>query len=174
MYQRTAQHLNAQIKSLENPEEVEVLAYIDNREKTTGYKRNILLERAKGQFVVFVDDDDKLANNYVKLIVDIIKNNPELDCVGIRGQYSEDGKKPEPFETSLSHNWEKRAGWYYRTINHISPIKREHALAVKFPDKTIGEDYEYTMALKKTGLLKNEVVIKTPIYFYNFISNKKY
>jgi len=60
MYQRTAQHLNAQIKSLENPEEVEVLAYIDNREKTTGYKRNILLERAKGQFVVFVDDDDSL------------------------------------------------------------------------------------------------------------------
>jgi len=160
--------------ALEFPDEVEILSYIDSREKTTGFKRNALIEQSKGLFVVFVDDDDELDDEYLKLIVEAIKNNPEIDAVGIRGQYSEDGKTQQPFETSLKHNWELKNGWYYRTINHISPIKREHAIAVKFPNKVIGEDYEYTMKLKATGLLKKEVVIKKPIYFYNFVSNKSY
>lgn len=166
--------LNEQIEALDNPKEVEILAFVDNRKYTTGAKRNALLEKAKGEFVVFVDDDDNLHEQYVPLILEAIKNNPDIDAVGIRGMYTEDGSRPEPFETSLKHDWEKRNGWYYRTINHISPIRRKHALAVKFPNKTVGEDYDYTMALKKTGLLKKEVVIEKPIYFYNFISNKAY
>lgn len=173
-FQNITRSLHSQIEKLENPNEVEILSYTDNREKTTGHKRNVLLERAKGKFVVFVDDDDKLSPQYVELILKAIKENPQIDAIGIRGKYSEDGKTPEPFETSLKHNWEKRNGWYYRTINHISPIKREHAITVKFPDITIGEDYKYTMALKDSKLLKKEVVIETPIYFYNFISNKNY
>lgn len=166
--------LTDQIKELKDPSEVEVLSYPDNRQKTTGYKRNVLLKRAKGKFVVFIDDDDKISNKYVHLLLGVIKNNPDIDAIGIRGEYTEDGKKPQPFETSLKHNWEFTNGWYYRTINHISPIKREHALQVKFPDKTIGEDYEYTMALKETGLLQKEFLIRKPIYFYNFISDKNY
>ena len=163
-----------QKSELEFPGEVEILSYIDRREKTTGFKRNALIEQSKGKFVVFVDDDDELDVEYLSLIISAIKENPEIDAIGIRGMYSEDGKTQQPFETSLAHNWEFKNGWYYRTINHISPIKREHAISVKFPNKVIGEDYEYTMKLKATGLLKKEVVIKKPIYFYNFVSNKSY
>ena len=167
-------NISAQINALENPDDCELLVYSDNREKTTGHKRNVLLGRAKGKFTVFVDDDDKLAVNYIQLILEAIDNNPDIDAIGIRGQYSEDGRKPSPFETSLKHNWELKDGWYLRTINHISPIKRIHALRVRFPDITIGEDYKYTMALKSLNILKKEVVIKQPIYFYNFVSNKQY
>ena len=166
--------LSAQIQALADPKEVEVLSYTDNREKTTGYKRNVLINKAKGKFIVFVDDDDKLSNDYIKLITDVIRENPNIDGIGIRGKYSEDGKPYQPFETSLKHNWEFTNGWYYRTLNHISPIKREHAKKVQFPDKTIGEDYAWTMKLKETGLLKKEVVIKEYIYFYDFVSNKNY
>lgn len=167
--------LKDQIKKLEDPREVEILTFTDNRgDNTTGHKRNVLLNKSNGKFVVFVDDDDKLADTYVALILQAIKNNPDIDAIGIRGMYSENGKQPQPFETSLKHNWEFRNGWYYRTINHISPIKRKHAITVKFPDITIGEDYAYTMELMASGLLKKEVVIEYPIYFYNFISNKRY
>ena len=173
-YKRLTVELQRQIKTLEDPNSVQILAYVDNREKTTGHKRNVLLERATGLFVVHLDDDDNISGKYVKLIVEAIKNNPDIDAIGIRGLYSENGGPQEPFETSLAHNWEKKDGWYYRTINHISPIKREHAIKVKFPDKVHGEDFDYTMELKASGLLKKEVVIKENIYFYNFVSNKSY
>ena len=167
-------NLNEQVQRLPNKNDIEILTYSDNRQQTTGYKRNVLLGKAKGKFVVFVDDDDKLATFYVSLIIKVIDENPDIDAIGISGQYSENGKTQIPFETSLKHNWEQKNGWYLRTINHISPIRRDHALKVKFPNKTIGEDYEYTMALKKLGVLKKEFVIKEFIYYYNFVSNKNY
>lgn len=166
--------LNQQIKTLNAQDKVEILAYTDNREKTTGYKRNVLLQKAKGLFSVFVDDDDMVASFYVAEILKAIEENPEIDAIGIQGIYSEDGGKKEPFETSLAHHWEKVNGWYYRTINHISPIKTELAKRVLFPDKVRFEDYEWTMALKETGLLKSEVVIKKKMYFYDFVSQKRY
>jgi len=171
---RITKELNDQISDLDVKGLVEILVYKDNRQKTTGYKRNILLQKSKGLFSVFVDDDDMVAKFYIEEILKAIKNNPEIDAIGIQGHYSEDGSKYEPFETSLKHNWEKRSGWYLRTINHISPIRREHAIKVMFPNKVIGEDYEWTMALKKTGLLKKEVVIGKCMYIYDFVSKKNY
>jgi len=111
---------------------------------------------------------------YIEEILKAIRENPEIDGIGIQGKYSADGSKYEPFETSLAHHWEQVNGWYYRTINHISPVRREHAVSVQFPDKCMSEDYEWTMALKKTGLLKKEVVIKKCMYIYDFVTNKNY
>lgn len=166
--------IDEQVNRLGVNEKVEVLVYEDNRQKTTGYKRNVLLKRAKGKFSVFVDDDDMVATFFIEEILKAIEENPDIDAIGIQGWYSEDGGKREPFETSLKHHWEKVNGWYYRTINHISPIKTVHALEVLFPDKVRFEDYEWTMALKETGLLKSEVVIKKKMYFYDFVSQKRY
>lgn len=165
--------LQFQIDTFDLVGEVEILTIIDNRENTTGFKRNMLLESAKGKFIVFVDDDDDISENYLKLICDIIKENQNIDCIGINGIYSENGKQ-FPFETSLKHHWEFKDGYFLRTINHISIIKREHAIKVKFPDKTIREDYDWTMELKSLKVLKKEIVIKEPIYFYNFVKQKNY
>ena len=41
------------------PGEVEILSDDRGREITTGEKRNALLERAQGEYTVFVDDDDE-------------------------------------------------------------------------------------------------------------------
>ena len=171
-FKRITDELNRQIVEIHAEKEVEILAYCDNRQKTTGHKRNVLLNKAVGKFTVFVDDDDRVDPKYIYEILKVIKENDDIDCIGIQGLYNENGGKYEPFETSLKHNWEKRNGWYYRTINHISPILRKHALEVKFPDKTRFEDYEWTMALKKTGLLKKEVVIKKPMYIYEYVHVK--
>lgn len=173
-FRRITRKIYSQIKELGLEKQVEILSYNDNGERTTGFKRNVLLQRANGLFTVFVDDDDMVADFYIREIIEAIKNNPDIDCIGIQGKYSEDRGAYKPFETSLKHNWEQKDGWYCRTINHISPIRRELAVQVLFPDKTRFEDYEWTMALKKTGLLKKEVVIEKPMYYYDFISNKQY
>ncbi|SCM92825.1 Uncharacterized protein BWINRASL_01028 [Bacillus mycoides] len=37
---------------------VEILVLLENKKRTTGEKRNILVEQAKGEYVAFVDDDE--------------------------------------------------------------------------------------------------------------------
>jgi len=154
-------------------DKVQLLFYKDKRgENTTGHKRNVLIEQSTGKYVVFVDDDDNVSNRYVATIINAI-NEHDVDAFGIQGIYTENGANSTYFETGLKHHWEKTNGWYTRTINHISPIKREHAIKIKFPDKVFGEDYEWTMELKASGLLKTDHIIKEKIYFYEYITNKQ-
>ena len=172
-FKKITNELNRQISELPNKGEIEVLSYLDNRQKTTGFKRNALLKKSKGLFIVFVDDDDKIHKEYLFEILKAIKNNPDIDAIGIQGLYSEDRVNYSPFETSLKHDWETKDGWHLRTINHISPIRREHAIKVEFPNLGYKEDFIWTMELKKTGLLKKEVVIKKPMYIYEFVADKE-
>ena len=76
-------YLSMMLSSLEGQltPEVEVLTEIDRGEKTIGEKRNILLERATGDYISFVDDDDIVAYDYVDSILRAIETSP--DVVGI-------------------------------------------------------------------------------------------
>ena len=47
---------------------VEVLVNRDNKEITSGAKANELLLAAAGKYIVFIDDDDEVADNYLSLI----------------------------------------------------------------------------------------------------------
>jgi len=144
--------------------EVEVLTNIDNRQKTTGAKRNELLLRAKGDYIAFVDDDDKVAENYISRILEAVRTNP--DCVGMEGFITFTSKGiTKKFIHSIQYNtWFEKDGIYYRCPNHLSPVRRELALKAMFPDITVGEDRQYSERLR--SLLKTEVYLETPIYFY--------
>ena len=78
---------------------VEVLIETDAREMTIGAKRNLLLEKAKGQYVCFVDDDDLVPPYYVAKILEAISKHP--DCIGIRGHYIWGERVPALFIHSL-------------------------------------------------------------------------
>ncbi len=62
-------------------EEVEVLTLVDNREASIGSKRNQLLKMASGEFLVFIDDDDRIAPEYLDEIMAVIRNSDKLDCI---------------------------------------------------------------------------------------------
>ena len=51
-------------------DEVEILTHSDDGRIPTGRKRNDLIKQAQGQYVVFIDDDDIVADTYVS---DILK-----------------------------------------------------------------------------------------------------
>lgn len=148
--------------------EVEVL--IDPRiDINIGQKRNILLQKAKGDYIVFIDDDDHVSLHYIKLILEAIKSNP--DCVGISGIITTNGTKQKQWHISKDYGkWFERNGIYYRTPNHISPVKRELALKAGFPETAFGEDAEYSRRL--LPLLKTEVKIKGNIYHYDYRTKK--
>lgn len=148
---------------------VEIISSIDNGVKSIGAKRNELLNKASGDYVAFIDDDDTVHNDYIKLILEAIKNNP--DCVGIEGIMTTNGRNPEKFIHSLKYDsWFKKNGIYYRNPNHLNPVKREIALSVMFPEINHGEDKDYSERLFEH--LKTEEYINIPIYNYLFVTNK--
>jgi glycosyltransferase involved in cell wall biosynthesis len=156
---RMIANLRSQIK---NPDQVEILTYSDNGEMTTGFKRNKLLERSKGKYVVFIDDDDDIPEYYVEEILKGAKSN--CDSMAINGTmrthrlFTWDIRQSNPYKQIGNH--------FLRYPNHITPIKRKHAIKIGFPNKTIGEDFEFATKLRDAKLLQTEYVIKKPMYLY--------
>jgi glycosyltransferase involved in cell wall biosynthesis len=149
--------------------DVEILSCCDNREMSVGSKRNALLKQSTGEFLVYIDDDDSIHPNYISLILEALQSNP--DCVGMTGIITFNGTNPRKFIHSIKVNeWYESNGVYYRYPNHLNPVKRELALQVGFPECNFGEDKNYSDRLKP--LLKTEVMIDTPIYFYNYDDKK--
>lgn len=130
-----------------------------------GIKRNKLLDRASGEYVVFIDDDDHISDNYIAKIIGATDTNP--DCIGISGIITTNGKNKRQWHISKDYGrWYEAKSIYYRTPNHISPVKRELAIQAGFPEISYGEDAEYSKRL--LPLLKTEVKVKGNIYHYDF------
>lgn len=156
--------LNSLTYQIGSNKEVEVLVDSDELE-CIGRKRNNLLGVAKGDYVVFIDDDDKIPNFYVSEILGAIETNP--DCVGINGTISTNGWNFKKWYISREYvGWSEVYGVYYRTPNHISPVRRSIALQVGFPEIAHGEDLAYSQGL--VGLLKTEVKIEEALYYYDY------
>lgn len=149
--------------------EVEIITD-DSMKYNIGTKRNKLLSMAKGEYVVFIDDDDEVASNYVPLILDACKSGS--DCIGINGTITTNGNDLRKWFISKEYgSWFTGSdGRYYRTPNHISPVKRELAHKAGFPEISFGEDAEYSRRL--LPLLKTETIITQPIYHYDYWENK--
>ena len=150
--------------------DVEVLT--DNNDGSVGVKRQRLLERATGEFVAYIDDDDRIASDYVERIICALVGRGNADCCSLRGVITTDGIDPRPFVHSITHRvWYEEDGVYYRPPNHLNPIKREHALKVGFPDSSHGEDRVYSEGVLQ--YLKNEADTgPEPLYFYDYVGGK--
>ncbi len=68
-FPRLTQHLLEQIG---DREDIEVLGLYDNKKRSVGEKRNNLLEIAKGEYLTFIDDDDRIADDYIESITKVI------------------------------------------------------------------------------------------------------
>lgn len=155
--------------------EIEILTEVDDGNIKIGKKRNMLLEKAKGDYLCFIDDDDLVSEDYVKKILSAIHNNP--DCCSLEGIYTVDGKNPTRFIHSVDYNkWEtvteNGETVYLRCPNHLNAVKRELAVIVGFKDElSQGEDRDYSERL--LPLLKTESKINGSIYKYLFISKNR-
>lgn len=143
----------------------------DHETDCIGKKRNDLLLQANGEFVVFIDSDDHICSTYVLVIIVAIETS-NVDCIGINGIITTNGSDKRQWFISKEYgSWYIGAnGTYYRTPNHISPVKRELALQAGFPEISFGEDAEYSRRL--LPLLKTETIINQPLYHYDFRDKK--
>lgn len=162
-------HLEQQIKMLPSWYRNKVSVHYNEKDHIVGRKRNMLLKEAKGDFVVFIDDDDIVADDYIQSILEAISLDPTVDCIGIDGIITTNGADKKNWSISKDYmSWFEKDGVYYRTPNHISPVKREIALKAMFPEIAFGEDYQYSMGI--LPYLRKETKIKKQIYHYDYRS----
>ena len=164
------------VKSLEqqyNGHDVEIISD-DSETDSTGVKRNRLLQKASGKYVVFIDADDYVMPYYID---EILKGaESDADCIGMQGWMTTDGGNKIGWELSkdFQNDTVIRNGkkFYIRKTNHISPVKRDLALRVMFPDKSNAEDKDYSDRLNP--LLKTEYKIGDKLmYHYRFTTKNK-
>jgi len=147
-------------------ENIEILVNLDEGQKTVGQKRNELLKMSKGTYVAFIDDDDFVSSDYLAEFTQALESSP--DCIGFKGFITTNGKNRKIFMMSKNFEYKEDENYYYRPINHLCPVKREIALKIGYPEINCGEDYQYCMRLKRSGLLKEEVFIDKELYHYRF------
>lgn len=159
--------LHAHVLAQAQGKPVEVLVACDNKEISIGKKRQNLLEAATGKYVVYIDDDDWVSDDYVDSILAALATNP--DCVGFKIECRMNGGRPEMASASLKYKaWDdnKDGFRFVRSPYQKTPVRRSIALLVGFPDLRYAEDKVYSAGLVK--FLETEVYIDKVLYIYRF------
>lgn len=160
--------LKALLKELKNQktDEVEILTYETKRSKDggpcIGYKRNELMAEARGDYVVFVDADDTVSKDYMKSILEVIHNEP--DVISFQVMYCKDGLRVPVHFSSRFKRDTNRKNHYERIPNHLMPVKKKIAQKVGFKNLNYGEDSDYARRLKPN--LRKEIIINKILYYY--------
>lgn len=148
---------------------VEIIVACDAKEISIGKKRQNLLLAATGEYVAQIDDDDWISGDYVDRVLDALESNP--DCVSFQIECTFNGGRPKYAITSRKYpRWENDVDGYayVRGVYQKTPVRRDLALKVGFPDLRYAEDRWYSDRI--TPLCKTEAVIPQVIYFYRFRS----
>lgn len=152
------------------PGQVEINIHDGGRQFTTGRKRNDLIAMCSGEYFVQVDDDDCVPVYYVDELMKAIEQGP--DVITFKGYMTTDGSRRQDFTIKLGLKYETRNNHHYRFPNHLCAYKKSVVSAVKFPDITVMEDFQWASQINKMGLLKSEVHIDKELYFYDFRTRK--
>ena len=131
---------------------IDINVYFDNRELSIGAKRQALLQGAKGKYMSFIDDDDRVLSPYFEDAAACIVQG--LDVCRLRGEI-----KQYTFTHSLANKLDMPMGdgtVFLRPPNHLNVMLADIAKCVAFGDATRGEDLDWTIKLARAGYLQSE------------------
>jgi hypothetical protein len=161
-----------QINDRQLTEEVEILWMDDvqGEKITIGQKRQQLIAMAQGKYISFIDDDDEVSIDYVRIIHNELLKAP--DVIGITGIMTVNNKQKTArkfIHSSQYKSYFEKDRVYYRCPNHLNPMLKEIAELVPFEYKSHGEDTEWALKLSALNPYHKELFIEKPIYFYKYI-----
>jgi len=116
---RLLQELHTQAEDLP----VEILCLKDD--SNSGVKRNLLTKQAQGEYICFVDDDDRVSTNYLSSIIEALQTNPDLVTFNLE---MNNGQKRETWKFCGAHD-DRRLG--LMLPNHLCVWKK--SLAERVP-----------------------------------------
>ena len=137
----------------------------DNKKRSVGLKRQNLLDLARGEYLVFIDDDDTISDDYVSEILKALYKNPAVDCVvfdiictgyettlyckyGIEYEYQRFGNQ-----------WRGKPA---HTMVYKSSIAKKHL----FSDVVFEEDKDWV--IRACMDIRNQVRINKVLYYYKY------
>lgn len=133
---------------------------------TLGVLRQRCLDQARGDYVVFVDDDDLLAHDYLDAVLPLLDG---VDYVGYRLQLYIDGAKQKPtYHTLRYRGWSADDAGWYRGVDIKNPIRADIARQVQF-EGAYGEDRRWAWAveaLPSPPRTEHCVDLDRPMYYY--------
>jgi glycosyltransferase involved in cell wall biosynthesis len=162
-FDRIVKQLSEQISRC-SQENIELLAIVDNKMMTVGKKRDRLISMAQGEYICFVDDDDKISDDYVDSIYSAINYGHDEDCVTFKCHVTFPGREDKLCVYSRRYTDRDTNEIYERSPNHICAIRTEIASSIPHEDRSYGEDKIW--AAKLLPKLKTEKFIDKVLYFY--------
>jgi len=179
--------LNNQIKKHGLQDDVEILHIVDSGKDSPTYmsigeKCNKLMAQAKGEYVVFIGDDDKIAPAYLQLLVKATrdpygKEKKKVDCITFKCKRTTNGEKPiiQYFGVENKHYVNMQNG-ELRPPTMITPIKRKLASQIKFEErsreKDMGVGQAWATAIVNAQLLKTSNHIDRILYYFRLNTKK--
>lgn len=164
--------LIAELQRQSEGREIEIL-YDATEGVSIGSKRNTLLQKAEGEYVCFIDDDDMVCPDYITLVMGGVESDDKPDVLSLRGIITENGKNPRQFIHSIEYkSYFERDKVLYRCPNHLNVMRADIAKQFDFISSNYGEDTEWAMRICKSGLLQKEYVIDETLYYYRYVRNK--
>lgn len=128
---------------------VEVLCLLDNRRRSIGAKRQSLLDIARGDYVAFVDDDDRVSDAYTETLLALAAKDPDVICFKQLSYLNGRGPYGVEFTADVAVDEEVRIGEFVRRPPwHVCAWRRSLAVQSRFPDSNYGEDFDWVSRLR--------------------------
>jgi glycosyltransferase involved in cell wall biosynthesis len=162
-YPRLIKHLLEQTR---HRNDVEIIGFFDNKRRTVGEKRNDLLDIANGEYLVFIDDDDRIHDKYVERILKALDETRDVDCLVFNSLTSINGGPPILCKYGIEFDYgyisaDQWRGKPAHTMVYKSAIAKKHS----FPVINHGEDVAWVV--KACADIKKQVRIDETLYWYD-------
>lgn len=148
-------------------QEVEVLCLYDNKKMSVGEKRNRLMSLASGKYITFIDDDDRVAEDYVSSIIEAIDNNPKTDCIVFDCVCTQNNKFRQhcKYGVELNPSRYDAVNWTGKPA-HTMVWRRTLATSEAFPERNFGEDSDWVS--RAWPKIVYQTRIDKVLYYYDF------
>jgi glycosyltransferase involved in cell wall biosynthesis len=179
-FNRITEKLMKQINENNYEKEIEIIAHYDNKTVGLSEKRTNMLLTSCGEYIAFLDDDDDISDNYIKLIMKTIKENNNIDVITFKQHCNIDGKKfnlVSSIKYDLNmNNYDKKSNTYFRYPWIWCVWKSNKVKDLIFEDptarKNYGEDGNWLKKIKETDEITKEICLDEVLHYYLFSSEK--
>lgn len=133
--------------------DVEILCFLDNKKRTIGKKREGLVQLARGEYQIQIDDDDLVGDNFVSELMSVIDRNEGYDVILFNQYASINGGNFFTVSFDIGNENEQCRQEYGKWVDikrspfHNMCWKTSLAQTELFPDASYSEDWHWAKRL---------------------------
>ena len=158
--------LKSLYRQIEDPRSVEILLEFDRGDSTLGVRRNRLLRRATGDYLVFLDETDRVSGDYVNRVLAATAGDPDVVC--LTGKIADDPAWPAVrFEIGRDIRLEIKGGFLRWPPTYRCPMKSAIPKGFQFGDGNHFQEFAWAAAIKAKGLINTAAHVDEIILEFN-------